>query len=421
MLEPMKWVANMAIVGAALLATTAPPAAAAKRPRPTDVLPAQVVSEVAPNAIHVFNDYATPARFYASQRAVVHYVVLGIDAPPLNDDNGDTVPDYVERVAEAADTAIAYYERRGFARILADQAGSDGRPDIYISRFAPGCFGVAFPAADAEGGAFVAVSNALDPSKTESLGSVYGTVAHELFHLVQFSYFPSTADPELAGWALEGMAAAMESRVYPQLDDIVSYLQLRRWFAAPQRSVMSQTYGAQLLWRFLDERQPRLLPAYLARSVGARGDAHAASLVSTYERVAHRPFAEAFGRFADWAADEYGDRLTPLRRLARNEHTGGCVASLAIHYLRLSRSTRSVSLRFTRGRGEAAFTYQLASDRAGYPAAAGRFRARRAKGGRELTYAIPAALRRNDRFEAPTLVVANGDPSRPVTYRVATR
>jgi hypothetical protein len=411
----------MTIVAALALAATAPPATAAKRPRPTDVPSAQVFSEVAPNAIQVFNDYATPARLYASQRGVVHYVVLGIDAPPLNDDDADGVPDYVERAGDAADTAIRYYERRGFARIRADAAGPDGRPDLYISRFAPGYFGVAFPTADAEGGAFVAVSNALDPSPAESLGSVYGTVAHELFHLVQFSYFPPTADPELAGWALEGMAAAMENRVYPDLDDIVSSLQLRRWFAAPQRSVTSQTYGSQLLWRFLDERQPRLLPAYLARSARARGDVHAASLVSTYERVARAPFAAAFGRFAVWAADWYGDRITPLRRLARRGHAGGSVAPLAIHYLRLSRSTRAVSLSFTRGHGEAALTYRLASDRAGYPAATRRLRARLAKGGRALTYAISVSLRRNDRFEAPTLVVTNGNPAGPVTYGVVTR
>jgi hypothetical protein len=316
----------MTIGAAVLLAATAPAATAGKRPRPTDVPAAQVVSEVVPNGIQIFNDYATPTRFYASQRAVVHYALLGIDAPPLNDDDADGVPDYVERVAEAADTAISYYERRGFARIADDAAGPDGRPDIYISRFAPGYFGIAYPAVDAEGGAFVAVSNALDPSPARSLASLYATVAHELFHLVQFSYFPPAAYPQLAEWALEGMAAAMESRVYPELDDIVSSLQLRSWFAAPQRSLTTQSYGAQLLWRFLDERQPRLLLEYLARSAQAGGDAGAGSLVSTYERVAHTSFAVTFGRFAVWAADWYGDRLTPLRRLAPRGRAGGSVA-----------------------------------------------------------------------------------------------
>ena len=91
--------------------------AAAQRPRPTDVPPGDVTTLVAPNDFQVYNDYATSARTYASRRAVVHYVVLGIDAPPLNDDDRDDVPDYVERVGAAADTAIEYFGRRGFAAI----------------------------------------------------------------------------------------------------------------------------------------------------------------------------------------------------------------------------------------------------------------------------------------------------------------
>src|SRR5262249_1296737 len=158
---------------------------------------------------------------YASKRAVVHYVAAGIDAPPLNDDDADGVPDYVERVGDAADTAIAYYERRGFLPVRQDEGGPDSRPDVYVSRFTPGCFGVAFPAADAEGGAFAVVSNALDPSPARSLGSLYGTVAHELFHLVQYSYFGTNMEPFMPAWAVEGSAAAMEGRVYPVLDDIV--------------------------------------------------------------------------------------------------------------------------------------------------------------------------------------------------------
>ena len=130
----MKWL-GPAIMAAALLVVAPAPALAAKRPRPR-MSPAPAADQLAPNAIQVFNDYVTPARSYASRRAVVHYVVLGLSAPPLNDDDADGVPDYVERVGDAADTAIAYYERRGFAHILADTGGPDARPDLYVSRFA---------------------------------------------------------------------------------------------------------------------------------------------------------------------------------------------------------------------------------------------------------------------------------------------
>ena len=132
-----------------------PPPRGYKRPRPSDVPAAE--TSIAPNDFQVYNDYASPERTYSSRRAVVHYVVLGIDAPPLNDDDADSVPDYVERVGEAADRALAYYERRGFRPPLPDEAGPDARPDIYVSRFSPGTLGVAFPAVRAEGGAFAVV------------------------------------------------------------------------------------------------------------------------------------------------------------------------------------------------------------------------------------------------------------------------
>jgi hypothetical protein len=209
-----------------------------QRPRPSDVPAAQ--SAVAPNDLQLYNDYVVPERTYSSERVVVHYVVRGIDAPPLNDADADDVPDYVERVGVAADRALAYYERRGFRAPIPDRRGPDARPDLYVSRFSPGTLGVAFPAATAAGGAFAVVSNKLDPSGERSFASVYATVAHELFHLVQFSYFRPGAVPAIPAWILEGTAAALESRVDPELDDLVSAIQVRRWFSATQDSLTTR-------------------------------------------------------------------------------------------------------------------------------------------------------------------------------------
>ena len=393
----------VALVSAAVLVGDA----SAQRPRPTDLPPGDVTTLVAPNDFQVYNDYATPARTYASRRAVVHYVVVGIDAPPLNDDDADGVPDYVERAGEAADTAIAYYERRGFAAILADTAGPDARPDVYVSRFAPGTFGVAFPAADARGGAFVVISNALDPSAEGSLGSLYGTVAHELFHLVQFSYFEPTEEPSIPSWALEGSAAAMEGRVYPELDDIVSSLQLRRWFAQPHRRLTAQSYGAQLFWRYLDEREPRLLPAYLQRLAAPRPGNAAPALAATYARVAGHPFAPVFDRFASWVAGEFAGRVTALRSLRAGARATGRVAPLAIHFVRLSHTARTV--RVTRGE----LLYELRGESPGDASQTRRVAPRRVGGTLEFT--IP----RSARVGSVTLVVANGETTQSVPYSIS--
>jgi hypothetical protein len=396
-----------------------------KRPRPSDIPPAEVVTDTAPNSLTVFNDYATPEQTFSSRRAVVHFVTLGIDAPPLNDDDENGVPDYVERVGDAADTAIAYYERRGFARIPSDSGGPDGRPDVYVSRFAPGYLGVALPTSDAEGGAFIAVSNNLDPSAGRSFCSLYGTVAHEVFHLVQFSYYAADAEPALPGWVLEGSAVAMESRVYSDLSDLATTLQLRHWFAAPERTIVSQTYGASLLWRDVDGRSPQLLGTYLRRLAASPGAAAGPALVSTYRHVTGKAFAGAFSDFALRAIGDYPAQLAPLRTLAPGTRAHRSVAPLAIHYLRLRVPRRGrYSVRLTFGARDAAARaavgYQLESAVAGYPSQPGHIVPHISRGGRTLTFTIPSRLRQSERFAYPTLVVSNG-AGRPISYSVSAR
>jgi hypothetical protein len=409
----MRRVGVILAVAASLLGA-APSADASLRPRPTDApIGGQVAADQAPNALQVFDDYTTPVRTFSSARAVVHYVLLGADAPPLNDDDADGVPDYVERVGAAADRAVTYFERRRFARIAPDTGGPDARPDLYVSRFAPGYLGAALPAARARGGAFVAISNRLDPSPGPSFCSLDGTVAHELFHLVQFSYFRATEDPPLPGWVLEGAAAALERRVNPELDDAVTGLQLRRWFDDSGRSLAEQTYGAQLLWRSLDERVPGLLPAYLARLAGPRPPRSAvAALETTYLRVTSAPFARAFGDFAASVAVDEGDRIRPHAIAAAATSTASGIAPLAIHFVRVDRSVRSIAVQVTRGRADVRFAYRLESEIAGEAPAARRLRPR-VVGGR-LVFEIPPALRRSPRFGSATLVVANGhaEPAR---------
>ena len=407
-----KWIA-VAALGAVLLGS-ASAAAGIERPRPSDVPGAETT--MAPNAFQVYNDYASPERIYSSGRAVVHYVALGIDAPPLNDDDSDGVPDYVERVGDAVDRALAYYESRGFRRPLPDGAGPDHRPDIYVSRFAPGMLGVAFPSGRAEGGAFAVVSNNLDPSPERSFASVYATVAHELFHLVQFSYFGPGTDPAIPAWILEGTAAALETRVNPELDDLVSTIQLRRWFQATDRSMGTQSYGSQLLWRWLDRREPRLLPALLTRLAArpAPGEGQQA-VAATWERVAGSPFADAFHRFAVSVAAIRPNDVEPARALR-----GGALAPLSIRYLRVAlphtgRSKLTVSFPAGRGGASATLVYRLESDVAGEAPQTRRVASRVVDDGRALAFTVSAASR-----TTAVLVLSNGG-DRGVPYAVRAR
>ena len=69
--------------------------------------------------------------------------------------------------------------------------------------------------------------------------------------------------------AKAGVTPSLVQYYFPALDDIVTSLQLRNWFEAPQRSITHQTYGSQLLWRFLDVAEPQLLPLLLSDASGS--------------------------------------------------------------------------------------------------------------------------------------------------------
>jgi hypothetical protein len=399
------------IAAAALAALVTAPAAGAayERPRPTDVPHAETTA--APNGFQLYNDYASPERTYSSQRAVVHYVILGIDAPPLNDDDGNGVPDYVERVGDAADRALAYFEQRGFRRPLPDRGGPDARPDLYVSRFTPGTLGVSFPAVRADGGAFAVVANNLDPSTERSFASLGATVAHELFHLTQFAYFAPDRDPVIPTWILEGTAAAMEARVYPELDDLVSAIQLRRWFSATDESITTQSYGAQLLWRQLDTAQPRLLPALLASLASHQSvDEGEGIVTSTYARLARRPFAAAFDRFAVSVAADDADRVEPT------DARRGILAPLSVRFLRVPPGRSRMTVAFPRGRGGAATTllYRVEGD-PGQPARTHAVAPLVRAGGRRLAFAIAT------RPGTTALLVLSNGGLRGVRYAVSAR
>ena len=213
--------------------------------------------------------FSSPEQTYSSTEAVVHYVTSGLDAPPLNDDNGDGVPDYVEQVGAAADLALTYYASHRFQIPPPDGAGPDGRLDIYIKHFqSPDLFGLTINPVDTPAGTFVIVSSHLDASPKIARGSIDTTVAHELFHVVQFGYLTGGNLPE---WVAEGSATAMSLLVYPNIEDLTNADYLDEWLDQTWRplydehSYCDHCYGGALWWDFLAEADSGLLPQYFER------------------------------------------------------------------------------------------------------------------------------------------------------------
>jgi len=213
--------------------------------------------------------YTTPeATPYVTARAVVHYVTTGVDAPPLNDDNGNGIPDYIENVGAAADQALQYYQAAGFNSPLPDTAGPDAKPDIYVDALPPGAFGLTITPAYAVGGTFVLVSPRLDPAQPQAFGSLSMTVAHELAHVIQFSYVVKGTFPV---WAGEGSAVALSMLAFPQIQDTVEEDYLNGWLAQPwlslydERFSCAHCYGGAWWWSYLMGLHRNVLPRYFAQ------------------------------------------------------------------------------------------------------------------------------------------------------------
>ena len=308
-------------------APTGPPSPTGALPRPPDGGPWRYSSSEAPP--------------YASASAVVHYVTTGADAPPLNDDDRDGVPDYVEQIGAAADTALAYYAAHGFRAPLTDSGGPDGKPDIYVKHFtSPDLYGVTIAPVKAAGGSFVVVSSHLDETLGLSRGSLAATVAHELFHVIQFAYLPDGSVPR---WVAEGSATAMELLVYPKIDDLVDTAYLDAWLAEPWRPLFDERfycdhcYGGAWWWTYLMEGDAKLLPQYLdalaaRRSSGARIGDGTATLDAT---VRARDDGSLESVFASFAVALYHAGLKPRATysLASGHVHVAALNGLSMHYV----------------------------------------------------------------------------------------
>jgi hypothetical protein len=216
---------------------------------------------------------SNPCYRLARPHVVIHWVELGVDAPPLNDDDRNDLPDYVEEVADAAETSFTYFATHGFIAPRPDTAGSDSKPDIYIKHFqrTQGLYGVTFAWTHAEGGTFVIVGNDLDRDPQKAVGGLKPTVAHELFHVIQYSYVPNG---EIPAWVAEGSASALSIEVYPDIEDVVDQDYLDLWLRQTWRPLYDNRfkcdhcYGGSLWWRFIYAQQGHVLSEYLGRLYG---------------------------------------------------------------------------------------------------------------------------------------------------------
>lgn len=261
--------------------------------------------------------YQVPEQTYASADAVVHYVTTGLDAPPLNDDNHDGLPDYVQEIGTAADAALGYYAAHRFLGVPADSAGPDAKTDIYVKHFrSPDLYGITINPQFAQGGSFVVVSSHLDMSPKLARGSVSVTVAHELFHVLQFGYVPKGGMPD---WVAEGSATAASLLADPKINDLTYVDYFDEWLAQPwrplydERSYCDHCYGGGLWWAFLMESDPGLLPDYFHRlaAIRASGKSFGLGIQALDATMRAHEDGSLASVFAAFSVGVYRARLSP--------------------------------------------------------------------------------------------------------------
>ncbi len=192
----------------------------------------------------------------------VHYNNAGPEMVPPEDLDGDSVPDYVERIAAYADSSLNHFiGTLGYFPPPIDDYG-DGKYDIYL--IAIQGYGATFPEAPADSAwndftSFIGIHHNFywgippnDDPEGDTIGAQKVTCAHELYHAIQLAYEYDTANR----WWMEMGATWMEEIIFPEVNDNYNYLP--SFSSVPERRLQYPAgyhmYGGFIWPAFLTQR-----------------------------------------------------------------------------------------------------------------------------------------------------------------------
>ncbi len=227
--------------------------------------------------IHRTNDVCRtnlsgPEVVLLTEHFAIHYTRSGWDAVPLDDLDGDTIPDYVGNVAAVMEHVWEVEVRQmGWTAPPPDNGQrGDSRYDVYLMNIEP-YYGVTCgeeyvgdnPNSPSRVERFAATSYlALDNDYAgfgkAPLALIQVTAAHEFNHAIQYGYDAGELSSS-AAWLYEGTATWMEDQVYDDVNDNYQYVQalLNEPDVCLTRGFMSDwdahPYGTWVFFQYLSE------------------------------------------------------------------------------------------------------------------------------------------------------------------------
>lgn len=198
---------------------------------PAYVLLDEYKNELSPSFLNQIESYSPKSdrdfhRTYISSKKKfsISYDTTGNNAVPKVDINLNGVPDYVEWVAEAADSSYNYQVLKiGFP----DPIPAETQYNIFIADIGAGTYGYATPISSSGAKSEIFIHNNFSgfPENSDLEGNQKGaikvTVAHEFKHAIQFDN--NWSGPSSLAWT-EMDATLMEEVVYDEVNDYYNYI-----------------------------------------------------------------------------------------------------------------------------------------------------------------------------------------------------
>ncbi len=199
-----------------------------------------------------------------------HFTTQGQRAVDPTDNNGNSIPDYVDTVIFVFDDVYRHItEVLGYTPPPSDDIlpasmdnGGSSHYDVYINNLSSGFYGYVQADYYVEDNpnspditeinaytSYMAIRNNYDGFTNSQFNNLRVTIAHEFFHSIQFGYDGWEVD-----WVMEATSVWMEESAYDDINDCYQYL--LPWFEEPHESLAatnSRWYGSFIYFQYIDE------------------------------------------------------------------------------------------------------------------------------------------------------------------------